>query len=491
MPYNAYLTDTDRAIDRDANEMLSPRANNSGAGYIAQGYANMDVLPEQLALADMLARRQDLSMRSRVGRKAQQEEDNAQAEQDEFDGYSNSVRGLAGLPETERVSKMRDMLYNNPSLATNKLVKEATNTMLAGDKAALDAKQNVLQSKQADLEMRGVEYDDAHFEEQAKLKDQEFGNARAKASLVQKQIEMANHELESGDLSKAGENIFNMDALGPEHRETRDKLIKTIAQLSTDDTPESRAHIRALTDITGGIAMGNQVKQLKGYLVTQNRDFLKKTKAQTDIDLSVLPKDRAQRDALIMKAGDAIQRKGGDMIAFRDYVEKAKGYNDSEEAVGTLTNDFLGSIEKLDTLRKSADPKDQQEFRDELNLLRAKSAGQKGHIQREYANFENGQKLREKESELAKRQTDMVVKLKSADLATRRDAKRDYLNERKEARAIAGDRFDRLTNAQKIWADAGQEALGLPADASIEQIMAKFDSIAPPVAPGLSGADME
>ena len=82
-------------------------------------------------------------------------------------------------------------------------------------------------------------------------------------------------------------------------------------------------------------------------------------------------------------------------------------------------------------------------------LLRPWS-GQKGHIQREYTNFENDQKLREKESELAKRQADMVVKLKSADLATRRDAKRDYLNERKEARAIAGDRFDRLTNAQKI-----------------------------------------
>ncbi len=484
MPFQSYLTDTDRAIDRDANEMLSPRAGYSGAGYIAQGHANMDVLPEQLALADMLQRRQQLSMNSRRGRAEQAEQDGLQAEQEEFDGYSNSVRGLAGLPETERVGKMRDMLYNNPSLATNRLVKEATGTMLAGDKAALDAKQNVLQSKQADYEMRGLEYDDARFDEQAKLKDEEFVNARSKAALTQKQIELANHEIDGGDLSKAGENIFNMDALGPEHRETRDKLIKTIAQLSTDDTPDARAHIRALTDITGGIAMGNQVKQLKGYLVTQNRDFLRSTLKSTGLDLSNLPKDRAQRDAFIMKAGEAIQKKGGDLAAFSQYIEKAKGYNDSEEAVGTLTSDFLGSIEKLDVLRKSTDPKDQQEFKDELNLLRAKAAGQKGHIQREYASFENGQKVREKESELAKRDADILEKRRSGSTAEKRAANAEYTAKFRANMSSSKDRMDRLKWAQKLVDEDGQDSLGLPPEATVQDVLKYADQAAPPVEPG-------
>lgn len=487
MPYTPYLTDTDRAIDRDTNEMLGPRAGYEGAGYIAQGYANMDVLPEQMALADLLERRQTLSMRSRQGRREQAEEDSAMAEQSEFDGYSGFVRGTAGMNETDRAKALRDRAISNPSELNNNLINKSRVVMLAGDRAVLDAKENTLRSKQADLDMRGVEYDDSRFEEKAKLQDMEFGNAREKARLTQKQIEQANYQFDNGDVSKLGENIFSMNAFG-EDRETRNKLIKTIALLPKD-SEDDRNNLRALSEITGGIAIGNQVKNLKSYTDIDNREFLRNTLKSTSIDLSALPKDRAERDAFVANAADAIMKKGGDMLAFRSYVEKVKGYNDSEEAVDQLTTDFTESIGKLEELANSDDPQAKKKLAGEIYLLRAKASGQAAHFQREYTNFENERKIMEDARKAKKEDDEMKIRLNSANVSERRLANLEYSTKLRERLAVSGTQFDRMKEAEKIVEDGRQVNIGLDENATIDDVLNRFDEIAPPVGAGASKKD--
>ena len=492
MPAYSYLTATDRAIDRDANEMLSPRANGSGASYLAQGYANMDVLPEQMALADMLERRQTLSLRSRAGRKEQAEEDSLMADQDELSGYSDFVRGTAGMNETDRAAAMRDRALTNPSELSNPLINKSRVVMLAGDRAVLEAKENTPKSKQADLDMPAVNYDDAQFEEKAKLQDLEFGNARDKARLTQEQIQLSRHAIEQGQLSEAGKNIFGLNAFSDEEKPYRDQLIKTVAQLSAEkDDPQSKETIRSLTDIAGGIATGNRVSELKSHLAGKNANIIRYVANTAKIDLSNLPKDRAQRDAAILAAHDAVVKQGNPQALqeFTGYIEKVKSYNDSEEALGTLKNDFFQSLDKIDKLRKSTDPAAKQELKDEMALLNAKASFQGAHFDREYQVIEEDQKRRDKESEIAKRQADVVFRLKSANLAEKRVANAQYIAMMREKRMVAGDRFDRIQEANKVIEDQGQEALGLKDDASVEQIMKKFDELAPPVGAGSSTKD--
>jgi hypothetical protein len=487
MPYTPYLTDTDRAIDRDANEMLSPQANASGAGYIAQGYANMDVLPEQMALADMLERRQTLSMRSRQGRREQRDEDVAAAEQDEFDGYSGFVRGTAGMNESQRAAAMRDRAINNPSELNNDLINKSRVVMLAGDRAVLDAKENTLRSKQMDLDMRGVEYNDAKFDEKAKLQDMEFGNAVEKAKLTQKQIELTNYQFDNQDTSKLGENIFSINAFG-EDRETRDKLIKTIPLLPKD-SEDDRNNLRALAEITGGIAIGNQVKNLKSYTDIDNLEFLRNTLKSTGFDLSSLPRDRAERDAFVTNAAAAIMKKGGDMQSFRSYVEKVKGYNDSEEAVNQLTADFTESIGKLEALANSEDPQAKKKLAGEIYLLRAKASGQAAHFQREYTNFENERKIKEDARKVKKEDDEMKIRLNSANVSERRLANLEYSTKLRERLAVSGTKFDRMKEAERIVEDGRQVNIGLDEDATIEDVLNRFDEMAPPVGAGASKKD--
>lgn len=488
--YTPYLTDTDRAIDRDANEMLSPRGGYSGASYLAQGYANMDVLPEQLALADMLQRRQSLSMKSREGRRMQRDEDMAAAEQDEFDGYSNFVRGTAGMNETDRAAALRDRALNNPSELNNPLINKSRVVVAAGDRAVLEAKQNTLEAKRMDLDMMGTQYDIDTFDQQAKLKDEQFANDRTQASLTRKQLEAANYQAEHGDVSKVGENIFNLNPFGDD-KETRDNLIKTVSRLPKE-TEEGRNNIRALTDISGGLAIGRQVKQLKSYADINHRDLIRSMQGPAHkINLLDLPKDRVQRDAFIKKAHDSLVAKGGDIASFTSYIEKVKGYNDTEEAVNQLTSDFTQSIAKMEKLSKTGTPEAKLELADEIALLRAKATAQASYFHRAYDDFESEEKVREKNSEIAKRDADMLEKRRSGTTAEKRLINSTIASEFRANMAASKDQMDQVKWAQKIVDEGTQDTLGLSTEATVNDILEYAKKAAPPAQPGLSAADME
>jgi len=485
--YTPYLTDTDRAIDRDTNEMLSPRGGYSGASYLAQGYANMDVLPEQLALADMLQRRQSLSMHSRQGRREQRDEDMAAAEQDEFDGYSGFVKGTAGMNEVDRAAAFRDRALNNPSELNNQLINKSRVVVAAGDKAVLEAKHNTLESKRVELGMMGTQYDIDTFDQQAKLKDEEFANARTQASLTRKQLEAANFQLENQDVSKVGENIFNLNPFGDD-KETRDKLIKTVALLPKD-SEEDRNNIRALTDISGGLAIGRQVKQLKSYADINHRDLIRSMQSNHKINLLDLPKDRLERDAFIKKAHDSLVAKGGDVASFIAYIEKVKGYNDTEDAVNQLTSDFTQSIAKIEQLSKSTDPAAKTELAGEMALLRAKSNAQASYFHRAYDEFENEQKVREKASEIAKRDADVLLRRKNGDMAERRLANSEIAASFRNNMAASRDQMSRLKWAQKMAEDGTQDTIGLDPEASVEDILKFADKMAPSAGAGSAPKD--
>ena len=485
--YSSYLTDTDRAIDRDTNEMLSPRANNSGAGYIAQGYANMDVLPEQLALADMLQRRQSLSMHSRQGRREQRDENMAAAEQDEFDGYSDFVRGTAGMNESDRAAAIRDRALNNPSELNNTLINKSRVVMMGGDKAVLDAKQNALAAKQAEFGMLAQQYDIDTFDQQAKLKDEEFANERSKAALTRKQIEAANYQMDKGDVSKFGENIFTLNPFGDD-KETRDKLIKTVALLPKE-TEEDRNSIRALSDIAGGLAIGRQVGQLKSYAALDHQDLIRSMQSNHKINLLNLPKDRVERDYFIKKAYDSLASKGGDIQSFTSYISKVKEYNEMEESVGQLTADFTESIGKLEQLSKSPDPNAKNELIAELALINAKASGQASYFHRAYEQDENQRKVREKNSELAKRDADINNRRRSTDATIRRDANREYSTAFRNNMAVARDEQSRLEWAQRLVEDGAQDTLGLSPEASVKDVMDYAKKMIPSAGVGSSTKD--
>lgn len=491
MPYQAYLTDTDRAIDRDANEMLTQRSGYSGAGYLAQGYANMDVLPEQMALADMLERRQRLSMNSRRGRAEQAAEDSAMADQNELDGYSSFVRGTVGMSETERAAAMRDRALTNPSELSNPLINKARVVMLAGDQAYLDAKKNTLEAKRNELEMRQVQYGLDNVDEDQKLKDLEFSNARDNARLTQEKLGIARHELSNGVLSNVGKNIFGMNAFSDEERPQRDKLIKIASQLSTDDDPQSRDSLLSLMNITGGIATGNRVKELRGHLVSQNVGLIRNVRSSAKVDLANLPKDPAQRDAALAAATATVIKKGdpAEMAAFKSYVEKLKSYNDSEQALGTLKDDFFQSVEKIDALRNSPDPMAKQQLKDEMALLNAKASFQAAHFDREYQAIEDDQKRREVESQIAKRNSDMLEKRRSGTIAEQRVVNAAIAADFRNNMSASKDQMSRLKWAQKIVDDGTQDTLGLPTDADVEAVLNYAAKAAPPVEPGVAAKD--
>lgn len=485
--YSSYLTDTDRAIDRDTNEMLSPRGGYSGASYLAQGYANMDVLPEQLALADMLQRRQSLSMHSRQGRREQRDEDMAAAEQDEFDGYSGFVKGTAGMNEVDRAAAFRDRALNNPSELSNPLINKSRVVVAAGDKAVLEAKHNTLESKRVELGMMGTKYDIDTFDQQAKLKDEEFANARTQALLTRKQLEAANFQLENQDVSKVGENIFNLNPFGDD-KETRDKLIKTVALLPKD-SEEDRNNIRALMEISGGLSTGRNVKQLKSYADLNHRDLIRSMQSNHKINLLDLPKDRLERDAFIKKAHDSLVAKGGDIASFTSYIEKVKGYNDTEDAVNQLTSDFTQSIAKIEQLSKTGTPEAKMELAGEMALLRAKSSAQASYFHRAYDEFENEQKVREKASEIAKRDADINNRRRSTDATIRRDANREYSNAFRNNMAVARDEQSRLEWAQRLVEDGAQDTLGLSPEASVKDVMDYAKKMIPSAGAGSSIKD--
>lgn len=491
MPAYSYLTDTDRAIDRDTNEMLTQRHGYAGAGYLAQGYANMDVLPEQMLLTDLLERRQRLSMNSRRGRAEQAEEDSKMAEQDEFDGYSKFVKGLTGLPEEERVRRMRDRFVDNPNEAINPLVGKAADMMLAGDKAVLDAKQNTLESKRADLELRQTQYGIDHFEEDEELKKLEFDNAREKAKLTREQIGLAQHNLTNGKLSEFGKNVFGLDAFSEEEKPYRDKLIKIGSQLSTDDDPQSKDTLMSLMNITGGIATGTRVKELKGYLAKQNSGLIRNVKSAAKVDLGNLPQDPAQRDAALAQAVAAVLKKGNpeEIQAFKGYVEKLKSYNDSEQALGILKADFFESVEKIDALRNSPDPAAKQQLKDEMALLNAKASFQAAHFDREYQAIEDDQERRKVESEIEGRNARTLNMARSANLAEKRLGLAQYVADFRNNMAASKDQMSRLKWAQKTVDEGGQDLLGLPSDAGVNDVLDFAAKMAPPVEPGVSTRD--
>lgn len=491
MPYQAYLTDTDRAIDRDANEMLTQRGGYEGAGYLAQGYANMDVLPEQMALADLLERRQRLSMNSRQGRAEQAKEDMALNDQSEFDGYSNFVRGIKDLPEQQRLEQIRSRLLSNPNEAINPLVGKANSTLLAGDQAVLDAKKNALETKRMQLEDRQIQFGLDTSDEDEELKKLSMKNALENGRLTQEKLGIARHELGKSVLSNVGKNIFGMDAFSAEERPMRDKLIKISSHLSTDDDPQSRESLLSLMDITGGIATGNRVKELRGHLMRENSSLIRNVFKSSNVNLAQLPEDPAERDAQLRIAEQAVLKKGSpeEVSAFKTYVDRLKSFNDSSTALVELKKDLFDSLERIDALRLNPDPVAKQQLKDELALLNAKGAFQAAHFEREFKQIEDEQKRRDKESQIAGREARAIASAKSADLGLRRLALAEYIAQRRDVRALAGDQFDRAKNAYKIKADGMEEALGLTSDASTDDIMKAFEELAPSVEPGIAPAD--
>jgi hypothetical protein len=490
MPYTPYLTDTDRAIDRDANEMLSPQANASGAGYIAQGYANMDVLPEQMALADMLERRQTLSMRSRQGRREQRDEDVAAAEQDEFDGYSASVRGLKGLPENERSARMRDMLVENPNLANNPLVNKANASIYLNDRAALDAKENVLKTKQFENDMRAENYEEGAFEEKVQLQDMQRKNALEGARLLNKQQEELNYQIENGDLSKVGESVFNLQVFGDseEGRAKRDGLIKTIAYLPKE-TKEDRDGIRAISDIAGSLAMGGKVKELKSYANINNRGLIRSVLKDTGIDLTNLPADRPSRDAHIKAAGERFLANNGDMQSFNAYVKKVKDYNDSEESLNLLTDEFTKSITAIETLAQNPDPESKRKLTGEIALLNAKAAGWKGHTQRQFEVEDREQKLREDADKRAKLDSDMREKSRSTNLRERQIGNSHLVAKTRLRLQERGQEIGLLDELQEIELNGDEEAYGITPKMDKKQRIQKLKDMFPSQ-PGAADNDL-
>ena len=494
MPYTPYLTDTDRAIDRDTNEMLSPRTNASGASYLAQGYANMDVLPDQLALADMLQRRQQLSMNSRRGRKEQADEDTAAANQEEFDGYSGFVRGTAGMNELDRAKAFRDRSISNPSELNNDLINKSRVVMLAGDRSVLEAKENTLRSRQVDLGMRAVEYDESNWDEQQKLKDMTFSNARKQAELTQSQIGLAKHEIVNGPLTKVGENIAGIDAFGDENRDSRDKLIQLTAELGSNDDPKNRDHIMSLMDITGAMATGRRLKDLHKYQLGREQRTAANLSRASGIDVMNLPEDRKERDSRIAAAIESLAKNpkvGPEALqAYNGYIQKVKAFNDSEDSFSSFSSEFMGSIEEMNNLRLSDDPKAQRQLADKLAVVSANASRQSGYFNHEYQTFEDNEKRRERDSEIAKRDNDMLEKRRLGTLREQRDANAAISAQFRSNMAASKDGFERTKWAQKIVEDGTQDTLGLSTEATVDDVLKYADEKAPPAQPGSSVRDM-
>lgn len=485
--FQRYLTDSDRALDRDANTMLNARGYE-GAGYIAQGYANMDVLPDQLMLQDLIQKRQQINANSREFRREQSLEDSKVAEQDEFEGYSSFVSGLKALPEQERVARIRNRMIENPSLATNKLVSDANQNMLAGDKAVLDAQSNILKSKQNELEMKEAEFGLGDFENQAKLSELQRENAFKGAQIARDQLDQTAHNFSQGIYYGAGRDIFNMGAFDEDQKESRDKLIKITADLALDDKPESKETLRSLTDITGAMAIAKQVKQLKRFHLQRNPQLIKDVWNEAGVNLSALPADRVARDAEVLKAQNELIKKGKlkTLGEFNHYMEKAKGFNESEDALNALTADFLGSIEKISALLNSSNPEDQKALRGEMALINAKAQAQLGYVERERANEADEFKREKEESEIRKRDADANEKRRNSTNAARKVLNQEYANEFNRNMSASKDEMSRLKWAQKLVDDQAQDSLGLPSDATVKDVLNYAKTMAPPAQPGLA-----
>jgi hypothetical protein len=490
MGYQPYLNDTDAAIASDEQSLMDYTHGYDG-GYINQGYSNVAALPSQMQLAQMIELRSKLNDRSIEKRKLLANERSAMADEDEFQGFSDEVRGMAKLSPEKRAGAMQDLFLNNPSLMRNRDVVDATKGIFETDKWSLDARDNILKQERQSLEARLLENEANNIDDKIAYSNQVLENSMSQAKLAKDQTEAQIAQMDKGLFDQVGSFVASSGGFTEEEIAQRDKVIALTSSLAND--PDSRGTLRGITQIVGSIALGNKLPDVYRAKMGKFQPVIRSIRQQTkgEVDFENLPEDPSARQTAIARAGEVVARSKNptEVADFGRLVRSVAEFDRSKADVARTKADFFSKIDEINELRYSPDPAAKQKIADTLAVLNAKASIASGY-------YNNG--LAQEQQDLARRKLETqietelsMIKKRGADSAYKiaEMDRKAYADKIKTLSTIYRERNDMAGLFSKVAEDGGLEAFGLTSEAKLEDFVSALEKVSPP--PGVSGRDLE
>jgi len=491
MPYNSYTNESDTQFATQLDDYKLGLKRGAGVSDYDAAVAGFNVLPESMAVGQLMAMRSQAHRSAMGTRKEVAEDQSAGMAEDEFQGFSERVRGMAGMSGEDRAQALQDELLNNPNLLRNKDAMDVTRGLFETDKYSIQARSNALASQKQRIDSRMMDEEESTMDDRIKLGRELLGNSIQQAKLQREQTDLTIGAIADKKMESVGQYVASSKGFTPEEAPYRDMLIKVAAHYSKNaDDETNRNSLTALAQITGALSEASQMPEIFRAKMSQHSNLLEGLKRRGfDLtDSSLPPEEVASRVAqaqIFLRTAKGVTP--ADIAAFEDVVDIRAGIDRSQAELAETKSSLFATLEKIDALRSNPSPEAQAQIEDELALLRAKAPALSAHYRKAVNDQDSDLKRREMESKIENRLSLAKNRIRSADQKDRSLAQSEYRTEMQNAFRLATTRESRIRLYTKVAEDGTFDLFGFDKDPAPDEFLSKLESINP--LPGVSSND--
>jgi hypothetical protein len=326
------------------------------------GRADMAMLPEMMQLGQLMDMRRGIERQDYALRALDREEQAAFAEADEFDAFSERMKGTAGMTPEARSTALRDDMVNNPAWLNNQRVKEAMGALQAGDDYVLGSATNRVKAKELAGDERDLDFEEKTREQRQKLALESTLQGLDKVKRERSAWQAADDAGDFANTELLGRFIGGSNLDGASQK----GLVMLARNLSED--PANAGLMKGLAGFIGSLSRGKTMlptymSELEG---SKEMSWLRKNNVNLDPSL---PPDQfnaqlAAASALAAKEKNpAVTRELGKTLAL------AKSAHTMNNTIGTVSQRLADDLPRLLEMAQSKDPSQMGKLKDELAVI--------------------------------------------------------------------------------------------------------------------------
>ena len=391
-----YITDQDRNFSADTG--YAP----SGANFYAQAGANLMALPSQMQLMEVKGRQLALLNADRQRRKDIFDEESRIEDEDEYAGFTGFVKGISGLDEESRAAEISKWKMENPWSLDNERIGRASRELFAASDDELKARDNVLKRRRQAIESRDYTVEEQTFDERLAIDDTRRKNTIAELALKREEVERTKEALVTGDVSKVSSLISTSGAFTEEEAGARDSLLAITEDFVRNGDNEA---LRGLASITGSLAIGMRLPELYKSKFSKHSAIVNRISRASGnkIDVSSLPDDAVQRQAIVEEATRLAAANPRDARALQLFLDEQAGFERARGDIARTKGKLFEGVTKIMELRKTGGANSDQEIRDIMASIKGLAEVSAGYYNNEAAKQDAALKRDEAQSRVDRR----------------------------------------------------------------------------------------
>jgi len=300
MPYNSYTNDSDTQFASQLDDYKLGLNRSAGVNDYDAAVAGFNVLPESLAVGQLMAMRGNASRDAMATRRAVAEDRAKFQEEEEYKGFSSFISGMSGKSNEEVADSINQRMLQNPNEMVNPLVREAMQAFGAVDSLRTNIGQNRVSRAKQESESK-----DIAFNEQNRAKNEAAANLARDAQIVGSEVSIrksreAMEAMDKGDAMQANGILYGTGVFGPEELAQREQYSAVLShfQKNSSNDPLAAKAMRQFGRIGSGLTYASEIPKLLKLDVDQSMPDIELLRSK-GINLGELGKD-AEADKVII-----------------------------------------------------------------------------------------------------------------------------------------------------------------------------------------------